>query len=167
MCGVLLLESIFAARCMLSFCSARQLQAPRKALSLCIPSLVLTCFHEWSEPSEIRRSDPLAWCYAEISGQECSTSGREYLAYFMHRHLDFRLAEVDSLMEGLGLPSVPSRWREPYGGQQYSPFWYLTVPSDEVARQLMQKSILLKASLQELLCVLRVPLNPAWYCASK
>ena len=80
-----------------------------------------------------------------MSGQECSTSGREYLAYFMHRHLDFRLAEVDSLMEALGVPSAPGRWRQPYGGQQYSPFWYLTLPSDEVARQLTQKSILLKA----------------------
>ena len=80
-----------------------------------------------------------------MSGQECSTSGREYLAYFMHRHLDFRLAEVDALMEGLGMPPTPSRWRQPYGGQQYSPFWYLTLPSDEAARRLTHRSILLKA----------------------
>ena len=86
-----------------------------------------------------------AGCHAEVSGQECSTSGREYLAYFMHRHLDFRLAEADSLLEALGLPPAPGRWRQPYGGQRYSPFWYLTLPSDEVARRLTQKSILLKA----------------------
>ena len=101
-------------------------------------------------------------CHAEVSGQECSTSGREYLAYFMHRHLDFRLAEVDSLMEGLGLSQAPSRWRQPYGGQQYSPFWYLKLPSDEVARQLTRKSILLKASLQHSLFRMHASWIAAW-----
>jgi hypothetical protein len=80
----------------------------------------------------------------EASGQAASTSGREYLAYFMHRHLDFRLAETDALIELAGHAASPARWRLPHGGLAYSPFWYLRLPSDAVARQVVGRSILLK-----------------------
>ena len=83
-----------------------------------------------------------AWAVA--SGQAASTSGREYLAFFMHRHLDFRLAETDALIELAGHAASPARWRLPHGGLAYSPFWYLRLPSDAVARQVVGRSILLK-----------------------
>ena len=88
---------------------------------------------------------------AEASGQHCSTSGREFLAYFMHRHLDFRLAETDALLELAGHKAAPGRWRLPHGGLAYSPFWYLTLPSDEVARQIVARSILLKVGVAAVL----------------
>ncbi|CAL8463394.1 g2928 [Coccomyxa elongata] len=80
--------------------------------------------------------------------EECSTSGREYLAYFLHRHLDFRLPEIDSLIELAGQGKLTqSRWRQPYGKHFYSPFWYLQLPSDAVAQEVAARSILLKGFL--------------------
>lgn len=77
--------------------------------------------------------------------EECSTSGREYLAYFLHRHLDFRLPEIDSLLELAGQGKLmQSRWRQPYGKHFYSPFWYLQLPSEAVAQEVAARSILLK-----------------------
>ena len=83
--------------------------------------------------------------HAETSGQEASTSGREYLAYFLHRHLDFRLPELESLIdfEDRGLTYS---WRKPFGGLIYSPFWYLRLPSDETARKLCKRVLLLKVT---------------------
>ena len=83
--------------------------------------------------------------HADTSGQGASTSGREYLAYFLHRHLDFRLPELESLIDfedkGIGYS-----WRKPFGDLIYSPFWYLRLPSDEIARKLCKRVLLLKVT---------------------
>lgn len=87
---------------------------------------------------------------AEEADNSCSTSGREYLAYFLHRHLDFRLPEIDSLVELAGQgKAAQSRWRQPFGGHFYSPFWYLRLPSDTVAHLIAERSILLKVCLMD------------------
>lgn len=103
---------------------------------------------------------------AEASGQAASTSGRDYLAYFMHRHLDFRLAETDALLELAGHAASPARWRLPHGGLAYSPFWYLSLPSDAVARQIVGRSILLKVRPAFWLFVVAVaadgPISHTW-----
>ena len=80
---------------------------------------------------------------AAILGQEASTSGREYLAYFLHRHLDFRLPELESLLDYED-KSISYSWRKPFGGLIYSPFWYLRLLSDDVARKLCDRVLLLK-----------------------
>jgi hypothetical protein len=77
----------------------------------------------------------------------CSTSGQEqeYLVYFCHRHLDFRLPEIEALLDGAGYGgAVKDRWRQPFGGRFYSPFWYLRLPSDYAAQKIAERSILLK-----------------------
>ena len=81
--------------------------------------------------------------YAETSGQGASTSGRDYLAYYLHRHLDFRLPELESLIDYED-KSISYSWRKPFGGLIYSPFWYLRLPSDEVAKRLCNRVLLLK-----------------------
>ena len=85
-------------------------------------------------------------CLAAISGQEASTSGREYLAYFLHRHLDFRLPELESLLDYED-KSISYSWRKPFGGLIYSPFWYLRLLSDDVARKLCDRVLLLKVKM--------------------
>ena len=80
---------------------------------------------------------------AVASTEGVSTSGREYLAYFLHRHLDFRLPELESLV-GYEDSNACFSWRKPFGGCIYSPFWYLTLPSEGFARQLCSRSMLLK-----------------------
>ncbi len=120
--------------------------------------------------AEPQSSTELQFSAAEEAGNSCSTSGREYLAYFLHRHLDFRLPEIDSLIElaGQGKASQ-SRWRQPFGGHFYSPFWYLQLPSDAVAHEVAERSILLKVSLCFMLhdcCLVRVACCFSWqfYC---
>ncbi len=40
-----------------------------------------------------------------------ATKDEEYLCYFYHRHLDFRIQEVESLAEMAGgTPRIPSTW---------------------------------------------------------
>ena len=65
------------------------------------------------------------------------------LAYFLHRYLDFRLPELESLAELCGLP-LPLEWRLPDGGLADSPFWRLKLPSLECAAELASRSLLLK-----------------------
>ena len=84
-----------------------------------------------------------AFVCAVASTEGASTSGREYLAYFLHRHLDFRLPELESLVTYEDSKACFS-WRKPFGGCVYSPFWYMTLPSDGFARQLCSRSMLLK-----------------------
>ncbi len=86
---------------------------------------------------------PRDLCCTAASSEGASTSGREYLAYFLHRHLDFRLPELESLIEYED-KNASFSWRKPFGGCIYSPFWYLTLPSDGFARQLCSRSMLLK-----------------------
>ena len=86
---------------------------------------------------------PRDLCYTAASSECASTSGREYLAYFLHRHLDFRLPELESLIEYED-KNACFNWKKPFGGCIYSPFWYLTLPSDGFARQLCSRSMLLK-----------------------
>lgn len=86
---------------------------------------------------------PEAFLCTVTSTEGASTSGREYLAYFLHRHLDFRLPEIESLV-GYEDSDACFSWRKPFGDCIYSPFWYLTLPSDGFARQLCSRSMLLK-----------------------
>ena len=79
------------------------------------------------------------------SGQGASTSGSEYLAYFLHRHLDFRLPELESLIDYED-KSISYSWRKPFKGLIYSPFWYLRVPSEEIAKKLCNRVLLLKVT---------------------
>ncbi len=65
-----------------------------------------------------------------------------YLCHFLHRHLDFRRSELESLavLAGVG----PLRWEPPPGGHPLSPFWRVELPGDDAARRVAERAMLLK-----------------------
>ena len=70
-----------------------------------------------------------------------------YLAYFMHRHLDFRRQELRALADLHGCGDTV-RWRKPFGDIEHSPLWYVWLPSDALAAKIAERSILTKAILE-------------------
>lgn len=77
-----------------------------------------------------------------------STSGKEYLCYFLHRLLDFRRPEFESVAELAGCTQDQLRWRMPAGDLEHSPFWYVTLPSEETAKSIGQRALLTKVRLR-------------------
>lgn len=73
-----------------------------------------------------------------------STSGKEYLAFFIHRLLDFRRPELESVANSVGCKDEQLQWRAPAGDVEHSPFWYLTLPSEDVAVEVSKRMILTK-----------------------
>lgn len=50
------------------------------------------------------------------------------MCYFLHRHLDFRVAEFQALADLAGV-GHQVQWRKPFGDVEHSPFWYVWLPS--------------------------------------
>jgi len=73
-------------------------------------------------------------------------AGVEVLCFLVHRYLDFRRPEIDSIVEYLGLEGQVS-WRLPDGGCEDSPFWRLRLPSLDDAGRIASRSLLCKAML--------------------
>lgn len=67
-----------------------------------------------------------------------------YLCHFLHRHLDFRISEIESIATLLGYGQL--QWQPPPGGNPLSPFWRVSLPDDEAVRRVVERSLLLKAS---------------------
>ncbi|GMH33774.1 hypothetical protein BSKO_01608 [Bryopsis sp. KO-2023] len=65
----------------------------------------------------------------------------EYLCYFLHRWLDFRIPDVESAAELAGCGSELA-WSLPYGGNYQSPFWYVHLPSAEAAEQVAKRTLM-------------------------
>ncbi|KAL3152268.1 hypothetical protein ABBQ32_001345 [Trebouxia sp. C0010 RCD-2024] len=76
----------------------------------------------------------------------------EYLCYFMHRLLDFRHPEIRSLVSLLdsrdNRNSADVNFELPCGGSYLSPFWYVRLPSEALARSIAQRSLLVKGFLE-------------------
>lgn len=74
----------------------------------------------------------------------------EYLCYFMHRLLDFRHPEMRSLVSLLDRRDDPTSgnvaFEPPRGGSYLSPFWYVRIPSETVARSVAKRSLLVKVT---------------------
>ena len=72
----------------------------------------------------------------------------EYLCYFMHRLLDFRHPEIRSLVSLLNSQTDPRSgdvaFELPCGGSYLSPFWYVRLPSETLAKSVAQRSLLVK-----------------------
>lgn len=71
-----------------------------------------------------------------------TTGLRRYLVYFLHRHLDFRWPELQAIaamVSGSG-----GMVTEPPTGNAWSPFWYVWLPSDEAARVIASRTLLVK-----------------------
>ena len=84
-----------------------------------------------------------------------STSGRSdsftagpqrYLCYFLHRYLDFRVAEVNALASLAGCKPGEVIWEEPFGRDWMSPFWYITLPNPAAAFEIGKKAVLVRVS---------------------
>ncbi len=86
-------------------------------------------------------------------GRDCAPSGTcpqnvQFLCYFMHRLLDFRHAEIDSIAS-LSRSESPIDsngvfFDEPCGGSYLSPFWYVWLPSEDSAKTVAKRSLLVK-----------------------
>ncbi|GLI63539.1 hypothetical protein VaNZ11_006528 [Volvox africanus] len=81
---------------------------------------------------------------ADLAEDAPSTSGKEYLTYFAHRLLEFRRPELESVAQTVGCTEEQLQWRAPAGDVEHSPFWYLTLPSDEAAVEISRRMILTK-----------------------
>ena len=72
----------------------------------------------------------------------------EYLCYFMHRLLDFRHPEIISLVSLLdsrdSQKTAEVKFELPCCGSYLSPFWYVRLPSEALAKTIAQRSLLVK-----------------------
>eukprot|EP00897_Mesotaenium_endlicherianum_P009267 jgi/Mesen1/8369/ME000464S07765 len=66
-----------------------------------------------------------------------------YLCYFVHRHLDFRVAEIEALA-GLAGITKPLQWRQLPGDHPDSPIHFVDLPSDEAARIIASRSMTMR-----------------------
>ncbi|KAK9842023.1 hypothetical protein WJX81_004620 [Elliptochloris bilobata] len=77
------------------------------------------------------------------------TSGlKRYLVVFIHRHMEFRLPELEAvavLVLGCGnLVVEPRRSTD----RPWSPFWYVWLPSDDAARAIAARTLLVRIILE-------------------
>ena len=93
-----------------------------------------------------RHSDP------DLHGDQAVHAGgtapaaafRKYLAYFLHRHLAFRLPEVEALAAMHGVRQL--QWELPHNGNPLAPFWHVWLPDDGTAEQIAGRTVLLKVT---------------------
>jgi hypothetical protein len=94
--------------------------------------------------------EPGAGDAAARTAGEASTSGSgstpKYLLVFPHRLVDFRLPELEAVAQVAGCKPGEMQLLEPYGGERLSPFWYMTVPSEDIARKIAERAVLLRVS---------------------
>lgn len=83
----------------------------------------------------------------------------KYLVYFVHRHTEYRLAEVEALAGAAGVPirAGPAQphptlaWSRPHGDNPESPLWYIHLPSDDAAKSISKQVLMAKVGQQLLL----------------
>ncbi|XP_024539201.1 tRNA (guanine(10)-N2)-methyltransferase homolog isoform X1 [Selaginella moellendorffii] len=71
-------------------------------------------------------------------------AGSWYLCYFLHRLLDYRIPEVESLAKLFGC-SGKLQWRQAPNHHPDSPFYFVRLPSEDMARSIAKRSVLVKA----------------------
>ncbi|KAK2076934.1 hypothetical protein QBZ16_005162 [Prototheca wickerhamii] len=81
-----------------------------------------------------------------LAGGETVDGLNKYMVYFVHRHLEYRLAEVEALATEEA--DVRLAWSRPHGDLSESPFWYLHLPSDAHVTALAERCLLAKAFLE-------------------
>lgn len=95
---------------------------------------------------------PRAAATAPLSAADTAYGQRQplrLLCYFLHRYLEFRRPEIESLaFSAAGCAAASLDWGAPPGGCEDSPFWSVTLPSEAVAAAVARRSVLLKAFLE-------------------
>ncbi|KAJ9533440.1 hypothetical protein QJQ45_026477 [Haematococcus lacustris] len=72
-----------------------------------------------------------------------------YLAHHAHKLLSFRQAELESLATLAGAAADQIRWQPPTSSApEFHPLWRVALPSDEVAKRCMERSMLTKALVE-------------------
>jgi hypothetical protein len=73
-----------------------------------------------------------------------SCDGQTFLVYFLHRLLDFRRPEFEAVAELCGVKGSQMSWHAPVGGDELSPFWYVTLPDEAVVKKICSRALLTK-----------------------
>mmetsp|Transcript_22265 Transcript_22265/g.56648 ORF Transcript_22265/g.56648 Transcript_22265/m.56648 type:complete len:486 (-) Transcript_22265:551-2008(-) len=69
-----------------------------------------------------------------------------YLCHWAHKLLDFRQAELEAVAGMFGVPRDQMVFRQPPSDPPHMmPFWYVTLPNDDVARHILSRTMLTKA----------------------
>lgn len=126
--------------------SSRKMGKTRGTLSCRTNTAVLdssSASDESTQPSTSGR-DHLEQCYAATSNTGTST---RYLCYFLHRLLNFRVPELTALADMFGVKDV--RWEPPHCGNEVSPFWYVHLPSERAAHQIVNRAVLIRVSYKQ------------------
>ena len=63
----------------------------------------------------------------------------------IHRLLDFRRPDIEAVASMLGFDIA---WRRPYGNDEFSPYWYIRLPSEEAAVKMAERTILTRCFLE-------------------
>ena len=84
----------------------------------------------------------LEQCYAASTSSTGTT--QRYMCYFLHRLLNFRVPELRAIADMYGVKDV--LWELPHCGNEVSPFWYVHLPSERVARQIVDRAVLIRVS---------------------
>ncbi|XP_015584030.3 tRNA (guanine(10)-N2)-methyltransferase homolog [Ricinus communis] len=67
-----------------------------------------------------------------------------YLCVFYHRLLDYRKPEVESLSQLFGVSESSLEWKLPQYHHPDSPFHFVNLPNEDIARNIANRSILVK-----------------------
>eukprot|EP00798_Chlamydomonas_sp_ICE-L_P004995 gene4995-34779_t len=69
-------------------------------------------------------------------------AGEWFLVHFIHRYLDFRVPDFESVANYFGVPTTELTWRMPYGNEFMSPYWHVKLRSEEMAFNISERSML-------------------------
>lgn len=74
-----------------------------------------------------------------LSGVKFNIAMR-FLCYFIHRYLEYRIPEVESLCQLFGY-NGDLKWENAPGTQTMdSPFFFIDLPSERIAREILSRS---------------------------
>ncbi len=105
------------------------------------------------ESNDVNERTSNSLLHTAADGRDCAPCGTcprsvQFLCYFMHRLLDFRHAEIESIASLNGSNSSTESngvsFDEPCGGSYLSPFWYVWLPSEDSAKTVAKRSLLVK-----------------------
>ena len=103
--------------------------------------------------NDVKERTVISLLPAATDGPDCAPCGTchrsvQFLCYFMHRLLDFRHAEIHSIASLRGKNPATElngvSFDKPCGGSYLSPFWYVWLPSEDSAKTVAKRSLLVK-----------------------